>query len=158
MLTPTRKSLLLVEALVCFAPMAFTLFFGVLVFPVWVGMLFTYWAGFVKMAPDEQGMPWAVIWPMALVICGVAGLLGLARVLGILFSGNPKPRWPVLTLVLMLFGALAVVVFNIFTAPNPLEKPIEFLLLFALPVAGIAHFTYLVRHTVVLPAIEQMLT
>ena len=154
MLTPLRKTLLLVEAVACFAPLAFTLFFGILIFPVWTGMLFAYWTGLVKPEPDGSlGMPWVVIWPMAMVIWGVVGLLGLARVVGILFSGNPSPRWPILTVTLMALGALAVIVFSAFSAPNPFEQPIQFIVLFALPIVGIVHFAYLVRRAVLYPAI-----
>ena len=154
MLSPIRKTLLLLEALVCFAPLAFTLFFGVLIFPVWAGMLFVYWVGLVKPEPDDgPAMPWAVIWPMSLVICGVLGLFGLARILGILFSGNPNPRWRVLTMALVALGAFAVIVFNLFSIPNPIEAPIQFVVLLALPVIGIVHFTYLVRRVVLRPII-----
>ncbi len=151
MLTPTRKFFLLVEALVCFAPLAFTLFFGVLIFPIWTGMLFAYSVGLVNPEPEGLGMPWTVIWPMALVICGVIGLLGLARVLGILLSGNPNPRWPVLTMVLVALGALAVIVFDMYLTPNPIDHPIQFFVLFALPLGGTVHFTYLVRDAVLRP-------
>ena len=79
MFSGTRKSFLYLEAAVCFGPLAFVLFFGVLIFPIWTVMLIVYafGSGSVDLVPDgPMLMPWLVIWPMALVACGLLGCDG----------------------------------------------------------------------------------
>jgi hypothetical protein len=147
MLGVSRKSLLFLEAVVCFGPLTVVLFFGVLIFPVWTAMLMAYALG--SFDPVQDGplpMPWVVIWPMTLVACGLLGLLGLARTLWILSAGVQVPKWRVGTLVMLGVGMLAVVALNLYDADNPLDDPIEFLALFGLPVMGALHLAYLARH------------
>lgn len=153
MFSGSRKSLLYVEAVVCFGPLAFVLIFGVLIFPIWTVMLMGYAFGSFDPVPDgPMLMPWLVIWPMTLVACGLLGLLGLARVLWILSSGIDAPRWRIVTLVLVGIGVFGLIAFNLYEGRvNPFAEPVEFLALFGLPVMGALLLTYLARHRLFRP-------
>ena len=63
-----RWSLWLV-AVVCFGPLAGVLFLGVLILPIWIGMLAVLLAEPERFAHDPSVTIWVVVWPIGLVLC-----------------------------------------------------------------------------------------
>jgi hypothetical protein len=139
--------LLYVEAAVCFGPLAAMLSFGVLLFPLWTGMLLMHLSGAIAVHDPDGLLAWHLLWPMLVVASGVIGLVGLFRVLLLLSREARETRGRALTLWMVLIGWSALISLN-FQEGEWLslhEEPIAALVCWALPAFCSAHVLYLAR-------------
>lgn len=99
-------------AMVCFGPLAGVLFLGVLILPMWIGMLVALLAEPERFAHDPSVTIWVFVWPIGLVISGLCGLVGLVRVLSL-----PRPERPkshrVFTIAMVAVGITALLIFDL---------------------------------------------
>lgn len=135
-------------AVVCFGPIALTLLpFGLLLFPMWIVMVIDRVTGRpvgAHYGPDET--IWAVSMAPTLVLLGVAGLIGLFRVLSSDGSSAPTTKGRRLTQGLVACGVLGIVIFNVGDSGiNPLEHPIPATMYWILPLIGTLYFFYAAR-------------
>ena len=77
-------------AVVCFGPLTLTWLLGVLMTPMWIGMLAVLLVEPERFGHDPSATPWVVALPIALVIGGLVGLVGLVRVLTLSRQERPK--------------------------------------------------------------------
>src|SRR5688500_5716235 len=77
-------------AVVCFGPLTLVWLLGVLMTPIWIGMLAALLAEPERFAHDPSAPPWVVALPIALVIGGLIGLIGIVRVLTLSRRARPK--------------------------------------------------------------------
>lgn len=131
-------SLWLVAA-ICFGPAALLCLLGVLALPVWFTMLSELLARPERFAHDPGATVWNVAVPIAYVISGLIGLLGLGRVLTL--PGRERPRSHRIFTIGMVAVGLAALVF--FSLPLTLDDfsegiPADLVVLVVLPFAGAA--------------------
>jgi len=77
-------------AVVCFGPLTLMWLLGVLLLPFWVEMLVTQLAEPERFAPAPDASMWVTAVPIAWVIGGLIGLIGIIRVLTLARRERPK--------------------------------------------------------------------
>lgn len=144
-MTRVSSTLLWIEAVVCFGPLASVLALGVLIFPVWIGMLAAALSATLIGVPviyDSGVSIWHVLLPMTLVVAGVIGLAGLFRVL-LELSQNEHPARPSPgTAIMVLVGLVGLVALNLYDRPSNLAALLVYTLL---PGICTLHVLYLAR-------------
>ncbi len=129
-----RWSLWLVATL-CFGPLTGVLLLGVLVLPFWVGMLAALLIEPERFAHDLS--IWHIAWPIALVISGLIGLVGLVRVLTLSRREQPTSH-RVFTLAMVAVGLTALMIFDL-----PIVAGVFSDFSDGVPVAGVAVYIVL---------------
>jgi hypothetical protein len=141
-LNPISRGLLILEVLVCFGPGVAFLAVGVLMLPVWVGML-----GFAVFDAEYRDTVsgvehLSVVASILAVIGGLIGLLGLLRVLSFLMNPLTTATLTTRTRLYVLIGvATPVLVAGAFFWRD--IRPLVFLCV--LPIFASAHIIYLAR-------------
>ena len=133
-----------IEAAIYFGPLAFVVFLGLLIFPVWISMFASALTGSAPWV-DGAGRPmWDVVRSIAFVSAAVIGLVGLIRVL-LLLSGSNLPRQrPTATIVMVAIGVLALISFHVYRGHLG-RNLMSFLVYFFLPTIGSIRLLYLAR-------------
>jgi hypothetical protein len=98
-------------AVVCFGPLTLTWLLGVLMTPMWIGMLAVLLVEPERFAHDPSATPWVVALPIGLVIGGLVGLIGLVRVLTLSRRERPKSH-RIFTLGMVAVGLVTLLVFR----------------------------------------------
>ena len=129
---------LCVVAVVCFAPLVLVLVLGLVAVPVWVGMIAMHLAEPERFSPEVSGTIWDGVWPLALVLSGLLGVVGLFRALAL-----PRREASALsrraTLAMIVVGLAALAAFDLVViVPGILSEPAE-----ELPIAGLAVYVVL---------------
>ncbi len=144
----TRRMKHNLVALICFGPIAIALIpFGLLLLPYWLSDLGNRLAG---NAANVHYGPGATIWdtvlPIALLLSGLAGLVGLFRVLAILNFPHRVMRRRAITLLLAACGVVSVVVFSATGGYlDPYENATAAMVYWVLPLCGTLYFLYVGR-------------
>jgi hypothetical protein len=135
-----RGVLIVAEVVLSFAWLVVMLMFGLLLLPVWVGIL----ASASPASASGIDLLATVVCILA-VLFGVCGVIGVVRVLLIVLCPPVKPKRVRLTLTLIAMGTLALILYNTwFGVPDTV---FDALLSFLLPVASTAHLLFLGRRT-----------
>ena len=144
-MTRVSSTLLWIEAVICFGPLALVLLLGALMFPVWIAMLAVALSNAVVGVPvldaGGGGSPWPVVAPMSFVVSGLVGLAGLFRVL-LALTQHEHPRPSAGTAVMVLVGLVGLVALNLYDTPSSTAALLVYVLL---PGIGSLHFIYLAR-------------
>jgi hypothetical protein len=98
-------------AVVCFGPLIAVWLLGVIMLPFWAAMMVFQVTQPERFALDASGSLWDFVWPIALVIFGFIGLVGLARVLTLSHRERPKSH-RVVTLGIVAAGLVPLLVFD----------------------------------------------
>lgn len=141
-MTRVSSTLLWIEAVVCFGPIASVLALGALIFPMWAATLGGALIGVVPWLDGAGVSMWVVVPPMMFVVGGLVGLVGLFRVLLALTQSEPRPRPSRSTAIMVLIGLAGLVALNLYDRPSNLAA---FLVYALLPGIGSLHFVYLGR-------------
>jgi hypothetical protein len=104
-----------IEAIICFGPLSFVLFLGVLFVPFWLAMLLETATGAVPWVDGAGVSGWRIVWPVLFVLGGVIGLVGLVRLLAALSAREQSPRASRSTAIMAFLG-LGTLVARICTA------------------------------------------
>jgi len=121
------KTLVAIEAFICFAPLAFLLFLGVVMAPFQVYVAFT------------KPLDWeAAVTFVGQVVCGLAGFVTLVYVLASLFNERDSVQKPLLVCIGVALGALGLM-------PFILDVSFPSNLFGLLPLAVTAHVVFLAR-------------
>ena len=142
----TRNNLI---AIFCFGPIAVTLLpWGVLLLPIWIVGLVNDLSGNpmgVGYGPEET--IWVSIYPIACLLLGIAGLVGLFRVLSIANAPDSPVRGRRLTQVLVTCGVVSVVIFNGGGGGiiSPFEAAVPAMIYWVLPLVGTVYFLFVAR-------------
>ena len=140
------NALLILEALICFGPIAGVMLLGAFFLPLWLNMLIAYWTETVVPFDPEGSLPWDFIWPMVVVMAGIIGMIGLARVMSIVLRSEPRPQGRKMTIVLVAIGLGGLTLFNVALGGiSPFKAPVASLIYWILPGLGSAHLLYLAR-------------
>ena len=140
------KALLYLEALIFFGPISVNLVFGTIFLPSWI-LQFLH-ESFSNYAPfDPSGMGYiSLVWQIATVVCGLAGWVGLIRVINVLSHGAAKAPNNRATLFMIILGLVGLILFNLQVEGLGLPDETKiFVLHYFLPVAGYMFFLYLAR-------------
>ena len=124
-------------ACVCFGPLIAQWLLGVLMFPFWILMLAFQVAPPQPVASDPSVSMWDFAWPMALVLCGGIGLVGLLRVLTLSHRRRPTSH-RLFTLGMVAAGLVPLLVFDAWIVVGTLSD-----LSAGIPVAGLFIFLVL---------------
>ena len=124
-------------AVVCFGPLAAVWLLGALALPLWVGMLAAQLMEPERFAHELAGSIWDFVWPIALVISGLIGLVGLVRVLTLSRRERPESH-RVVTIAMVAVGLTALLIFDLPIAIGVLSDFSE-----GIPVAAIAVYMLL---------------
>ena len=135
-------------AILCFGPIAVSLIpFGILLLPIWVVALVDRVFGMpvgANYGPDET--VWTFVFPIACLLLGIAGLVGLFRVISDLRDPDAPVRGRRLTQVLVACGLLSILIFNgVEGGINPFEATTAAIVYWILPLAGAIYFLYVAR-------------
>lgn len=134
----------LVECLLCFFVVGSSALLGLLLVPMWIGMVVNYDAALV--APQNEGMRYYPLLTAAQVLLGVIGLIGIARVAYIAVKGTADRHWRTLTLMAVAAGMISVVSFlSVVGWVNVFNEPFILLSHFILPIGGALHLMYMAR-------------
>lgn len=98
-------------AVVCFGPLTLIWLLGVLMTPIWIAMLAALIAEPERFAHDPSATPWVVALPIALVIGGLIGLIGIVRVLTLSRHERPKSH-RLFTIGMVAVGLLTLLSFD----------------------------------------------
>jgi hypothetical protein len=98
-------------AVVCFGPLTLTWLLGVLVTPIWIGMLAALLAEPELFAHDPSATPWVVALPIVLVVGGLIGLIGIIRVLTLSRRERPKSH-RLFTIGMVAVGLVTLLTFH----------------------------------------------
>ena len=98
-------------AVICFGPLTLVWLLGVLMTPIWIGMLAALLAEPERFAHDPSATAWVVALPIALVIGGLIGLIGIVRVLTLSRRERPKSHRS-FTIGMVAFGLVTVLSFT----------------------------------------------
>ena len=98
-------------AVVCFGPLTLLWLLGVLITPIWIGMLTALLAEPERFGSDPSAGVWVVAFPIGLVIGGLIGLIGLGRVLTLSRRERPKSH-RLFTIGMVAVGFVTVLAFN----------------------------------------------
>ena len=106
-----RWSLWLV-AVVCFGPLVLVWLLGLIMVPLWAGMLAFQLAEPERFAHELSGSIVDFIWPIGVVIAGFVGIVGMLRVLTLSRRERPK-RHRVFTLGMVAVGLAGLAIFDL---------------------------------------------
>lgn len=141
--TMKKRTLNNLMAFGCFGPIALlTIPPGLLLLPVWIqgslrGQYDTY----------DQAGPGDYIWPLASLVLGIAGLVGLLSTLSLVNSPNPRHQGLRVTRFAVVCGVLGIVLFNVKVGGiNPVSDPIMAAIYWILPLFGTAYFLDTIRN------------
>jgi hypothetical protein len=141
------KGMLVLEAIICFGPLALILLLGTLVFPVWITTIVNYFSGTLEVWEPDGHLPWAAIWPTLVVISGYVGMIGLFLVLRALISGIDQAVGGLAALVMVFIGIAGLILFNIQVGGiDPRDDLVAALVYWMLPAIGSAHLLYIARN------------
>jgi len=133
------RSHLWVVAFVCFGPLTLTWLLGLLMTPMWIGMLIALLAKPERFAHDPGATPGVVGLPIGLVIAGLIGLVGLVRVLTLPPERPESHR--LYTIGMVAVGLAALLVFHFAdggSAPLAEVLTVSGVLYLVLPLTGAA--------------------
>jgi hypothetical protein len=138
---PTRN-LLLFELLVCFAPAVVFLVIGVLMLPIWVGMLGAaiFRVEYRSAISGIEGI--ALVASILAVVGGIIGLVGLLRVIRLLLKPDAPPVVTSRTRLYVFVGIATPVLMAIVFFWRDI-RPLVFLSV--LPIAASLHIVFLAR-------------
>lgn len=118
------------------------------------------WACFVFFDPwgpeaDADSRPWTFFYPMALVLGGAVGVVGILGMLVVLARRRPNRGFALSSLGACSVGIASLVLFSVPLMSAslqdilllPFEAPIAFLIYFLLPAIGTTHILFLARRT-----------
>jgi hypothetical protein len=137
------RFLVIIEALICFGPLFFLLSLGFLLTPFWVAGL-----AIDPFVAREPAPAWDFIYPIAMVLLGILGIVALTAVVLEIVRGR---QWfaPAVRRGVVAPGILAVLMFNWPWLPILLAGEMTFeaiwplLIYFALPLAASLHLVWL---------------
>jgi hypothetical protein len=113
----TPRWALWLVTVVCFGPVTLIWLLGVLLTPIWIAMLAALIAEPERFAHDASATSWIVALPIALVIGGLIGLIGIVRVLTLSRHERPKSHR------LFTIGMVAVGLVTLLSFDWPLVGP-----------------------------------
>jgi hypothetical protein len=136
------------EIVVCFGPVLAMLTMGLVLFPVWLGMLL-FAATNQERFVDGSGGVVAVVISIVLSLLGILGVIAIIRLYNLMWQDSPSPTGRKVTLVLSCAGLIALTGFNLvdgnLSPTGVSDHPWVFLLLLALPMICAGHMLYSLR-------------
>jgi hypothetical protein len=144
-LTSTARWLIYAEVMICFGTLALTWLFGLVLLPVWLGMM----SAGIRDPVHNPGALTVPLLPTLAVIAGAVGFIGIFRVCRLL-SRNATRASNVLTLVAVAIGFIGLLVWAVVISPAVSDSWEEILdwatwAYLILPVSCAAHLVFLVR-------------
>ena len=138
--------LLIIELLVCFGPAVLVLMLGSFMLPTWVIMFGGHLNGTVVPSNNDAGLPWDLILPIAVVVLGLVGMIGLLRVAALVLLARRSAANRIFTLFCVAAGIASLVLFNgMMEGIDPREAFLGSMVFAILPAIGSVHFVFLAR-------------
>jgi len=135
-------ALICAEVVLCFGSLVVMLWLGLLVSPLWVRLLFSYLSSPLHVQAGDVGLI-AVVLLLTVVVTGICGIIGLARIVLLILREPSNPKRTGVTLWLFVAGVIALSLWN-FWVPWP-EGVVAVLVFYLLPGASSVHLLYLAR-------------
>ena len=136
------------EIVVCLGPVLVMLAVGVVLFPIWIGMLLLFATNPDRFIAGSGGVL-AVSISVGVSVLGILGAISVIRLYSLVWQPPPTMTSRRVTLALTSAGLVALVGFNLIDGNVSLsamsERPWVFLFLFMLPMVCAAHILYLLR-------------
>lgn len=150
-MTAVGKALLYLELVACFGAATALLATGLVMVPIWVmgaGVEVLGLLGLMSVSDSGPGF-WVGLIPLGAVVAGVLGLLGVVRLVHLSSGPGDVLVRPDGTLGLIAAGVLGLCLYSMVVQPtDPRAEPVEFAVLFVMPLLGTLHLLYLARRSV----------
>jgi hypothetical protein len=149
------RLLIPLEALVCFGPLLFILLLGIFFSPGWIigiDQELEALGGAASLTFNDLPHIWQWLYPLVLIILGLAGAVGIISAVFLIVSNRPRRTGALVAKYLSFAGLMAVALFNypwvstVLDGDVTLDAVWPLLFYFALPLTAALHIILLLSH------------